>query len=68
MSKETWTYLEEQALLDLRYLGIPYSEIAIELGRTENSLRKRHFRLMKEAFTPEWYKKIEEYEKTLEAK
>ena len=57
-----WTFEEEQVLIDMRYEGKSYEEIIKVLGGTSNSLRKKHHRLMKEAYTPQWWKRIEEFE------
>jgi hypothetical protein len=57
MSK--WTLEEEQELIDLRYEGIPIIEVAQALGRTVDSVRKKHWKLMHEYGTPQWFKKIE---------
>jgi hypothetical protein len=53
-----WTYEEEQTLIDLKYEGKSYLEISEIMGRTPDSLRKKHWLLMREAGTPEFYEKI----------
>lgn len=61
-TKEKWTYEEEQELIDLRYENVPLEEVAKLIGRSVDSCRKKHWKLMQEAYTPKWYQKIQEYE------
>ncbi len=59
---KAWTYQEEQQLIDLKCEGKSYLEIAEIMGRTPDSLRKKHFLLMKQAYTPGWWERIKKNE------
>jgi hypothetical protein len=58
-SKENlWSPEEEQTLIDLKYEGKSYLEISEIMNRTPDSLRKKHWLLMREAGTPQFWQKV----------
>jgi hypothetical protein len=62
--KQSWTVLEEQRLIDLKCENKSYLEIAEIMGRTPDSLRKKHWILMREKETnpTKFWEKIKELE------
>jgi hypothetical protein len=62
--KQSWTVLEEQQLIDLKCENKSYLQIAEIMGRTPDSLRKKHWILMREKETnpTKFWEKIKELE------
>jgi hypothetical protein len=62
--KQSWTVLEEQRLIDLKCENKSYLEIAEIMYRTPDSLRKKHWILMREKETnpTKFWEKIKELE------
>jgi hypothetical protein len=55
---KTWTLEEEQQLIDLKYAGNTYEQIAQIMGGNPIALRKKHSRLMQEYGTPKFWEKV----------
>lgn len=51
LPKESWTDAEDRQLIDGHDAGLPYSELATEMGRSVRSLQNRYSRLKKAGTT-----------------
>lgn len=59
MNSKKWTFEQEQQLIELKYDGYDYLAIAELMGRTPDSLRKKHWLLMQQYNTPTFWKSVE---------